>query len=171
MKVIIVSDIHCGYKYMKKVIEDNKEFDSMLILGDILSGPTNDFLDELVDLLNSYSDKIIAVKGNCDGSNVDLLNFSVEDIYYKYPLDHKVIFMTHGHVYDRVNLPKFDFDIFLSGHTHIPVMEKVGDKLFLNPGSITLPKGVSNNSYIKYEDGVFYLMDLINNTVIKSIEI
>jgi hypothetical protein len=168
MKVLIVSDIHCGYKYLKKVIEDNKDFDRMLILGDILSGPTNDFLDELVDLLNSYSDKIIAVKGNCDGSNVDLLNFPVEDIYYKYPLDHKLIFMTHGHVYDRVNLPKFDFDIFLSGHTHIPVMEKVGDKLFLNPGSITLPKGMNNNSYIIYEDGVFYLMDLIENKIIKK---
>jgi putative phosphoesterase len=171
MKVLIVSDIHCGYKYMKKVFEDNTDFDMMLILGDILAGPVTDFKEELIALLNSYSEKIIAVRGNCDGYDVESLAFPVKDIYNKYMINHKLVFMTHGHEYSRSHLPELDFDIFMSGHTHIPVMERVGDKLFLNPGSITLPKGMSNNSYIRYEDGVFYLMDLINNTVIKSIEI
>lgn len=171
MKVLIVSDIHCGYKYMKRVFEDNPEFDMMLILGDILSGPITDFKEELICLLNSYSDKIIAVKGNCDGYDVEDLAFPVVDDFNKYMINHKLAFMTHGHIYSRSHLPNIDFDIFMSGHTHIPVMEKVGDKLFLNPGSITLPKGMSNNSYIRYEDGTFYLMDLINNSIIKSIEI
>ena len=171
MKIIIISDIHGGYRYLKKVFDDNKEFDKVLILGDILSGPNNAFVDEVIDLLNYYADKTIAVKGNCDGSNVELLDFPVNDTYYKYPIDHKIIFMTHGHIYNKTNLPNFPFDIFLSGHTHIPIMEKVGDKLFLNPGSITLPKGMNNNSYIIYEDGVFYLMDLIENKIIKKMAI
>ena len=38
MKVLIVSDIHGGYNNMKKVLEDNPEFDLFLILGDILYG-------------------------------------------------------------------------------------------------------------------------------------
>jgi len=168
MKVLIVSDIHGGYKYLKMLLEKVNDFDKMLVLGDILSGYNNDFHDELVCLLNSYSDRIIAVKGNCDGSNVEELAFPVEESFIKYNLNHKFVFMTHGHLYNKTNLPNMDFDIFLSGHTHIPLIEKVGDKLFVNPGSLTLPRGMSNNSYIVYEDGVLHLMDLINDKEIKK---
>lgn len=168
MKVLIVSDIHGGYKYLKMLLEQVNDFDKMLILGDILSSSYSDFHDELVCLLNSYSDKIIAVRGNCDGSNIDELDFLVEDDYFKYILDKKLVFMTHGNKYNKTNLPNIDFDIFLSGHTHIPEITRINNKLFINPGSLTLPRGMSNNSYIVYQDGVFYLMDLINNKEIKK---
>ena len=45
------------------------------------------------------------------------------------------------------------------------------DKLYLNPGSITRPRGMSKKSYIFYEDGEFLLKSVDNNEVMKKINI
>ena len=168
MKALIVSDIHGNYLNMKKVLDDNPSFDYLLLLGDILSGPYLEGYDpeKLANLLNQYKQKIIAVRGNCDWDVSDL-DFSVDNYYIIVPVDGKLFLMTHGHYYNRYSLPNVEFDVLLNGHTHVPVMDK-SDKLYLNPGSITLPRGGSIKSYIYYEDGVFYLMDLRENIVIKK---
>ena len=168
MKVLIVSDIHGGYENMLKVLENEKDFDLMLILGDILSGYSY-ICSEVADLLNNYNTKIISVRGNCDNSHLELLNFSCDNPYILTSIDNKLVFMTHGHLYDIHNIPIDDYDIYMQGHTHIPKMEIINDKLYLNPGSITLPRGMSNKSYIVYQDHIFYLKDLNKNEIIKKI--
>ena len=45
-------------------------------------------------------------------------------------------------------------DILLCGHTHVPTVRREGF-LFLNPGSLSLPKEDSPNSYLIYENGLF----------------
>lgn len=172
MKVLIVSDIHGNFNNMKKVIEDNPSFDYLLLLGDILSGPYIEGYDpeELANLLNHYKNKIIPVKGNCD-YDTELLNFSVDKLYITVPIDNKLCLMTHGHYYNRDNLPDIPFDVLLTGHTHVAILDKKGNKLYLNPGSITLPRKESIKSYIYYEDGTFMLKDLEKNKVIKTIVI
>lgn len=167
MKVLIVSDIHGGYSNLLKVINDNKEFDLLLILGDILSG-YSDFNSELIDLLNSYNTKIISVRGNCD-RNVEKLDFSMDNLYIITSIDNKIFYLTHGHLYDRNSFPNIDYDVYIQGHTHVPMMEIDNNKLYLNPGSVTLPRGGSVKSYILYEDGIFYLKDVENNNIIKKI--
>ena len=167
MKVLIVSDIHGGYNNMKKVLEDNPEFDLFLILGDILYGGEEE--EKLADLLNKYTSRIISVCGNCDSfSNTSILNFFDDKLYVTVPIDGKLVFITHGHVYNRYNMPNLPYDIYIQGHTHFPIIE-YGDKLYLNPGSITLPRGMSNKSYIVYKDNVFYLKDLDKNMIINKI--
>ena len=89
MKVLIVSDIHGSYSNFKKVINDNKDFDCLLILGDILAG-YSERLTDLVNLLNSYNTKIIAVRGNCDNSNIEYLDFSLNNDYVITPIDGKL---------------------------------------------------------------------------------
>ena len=168
MKVLILSDIHGGYENLLKVLDNEKDFDLMLILGDILSGYSY-ICSEVADLLNNYNTKIISVRGNCDNSHLELLNFSCDNPYILTSIDNKLIFMTHGHLYDIHNIPTNDYDIYIQGHTHIPKMEIVNDKLYLNPGSITLPRGMSNKSYIVYENNIFYLKDLNKNEIIKKI--
>ena len=168
MKVLILSDIHGGYDNLLKVLENEKDFDLMLILGDILSGYSY-ICSEVADLLNNYNTKIISVRGNCDNSHLELLNFSCDNPYILTSIDNKLVFMTHGHLYDIHNIPIDDYDIYIQGHTHIPKMEIVNDKLYLNPGSITLPRGMSNKSYIVYQDHIFYLKDLNKNEIIKKI--
>ena len=168
MKVLIISDIHGGYENLLKVLDNEKDFDLMLILGDILSGYSY-ICSEVADLLNNYNTKIISVRGNCDNSHLELLNFSCDNPYILTSIDNKLVFMTHGHLYDIHNIPIDDYDIYMQGHTHIPKMEIVNDKLYLNPGSITLPRGMSNKSYIVYQDHIFYLKDLNKNEIIKKI--
>ena len=168
MKVLIVSDIHGGYSNLLKVINDNKDFDLLLILGDILSG-YSDFNEELIDLLNSYNTKIIAVRGNCD-RNVEKLDFSMDNYYVMTSIDNKLFFLTHGHLYDRHSDLNIDYDVYVQGHTHVPMMEIDNNKLYLNPGSITLPRGGSSKSYILYQDNTFYLKEVESNKIIKKVE-
>lgn len=168
MKVLIISDIHGGYDNLLKVFNNEKEFDLLLILGDILSG--YDDYSEVAKLLNSVNTKIISVRGNCDNSHLELLDFNYDNSYVLTSIDNKLLFMTHGHLYDRHNIPNIDYDIYIQGHTHIPMMDLIDGKLYLNPGSITLPRGMSNKSYIVYKDNTFYLKDLDNNKIIKEIQ-
>ena len=174
MNLLIVSDIHGNYLNMKKVLQNEAlnefSFDYLLILGDILSGPFIEGYDpdKLSKLLNSYKDKIIAVRGNCD-SDISSLDFLINEYYTVFPVDNKKLLLTHGHIYNKNHSPEVEFDALLNGHTHIPVMEKSNNKYYLNPGSITLPKGGSTKSYMCYVDDVFYLKDLETNEVIKKI--
>ncbi len=172
MKILIVSDIHGNYENMKKVLENEKTFDYLFLLGDILSGPYIEGYDpdKLAELLNEYSNKIFYVRGNCDVSRMNLLNFYMEKDYMYLPIDSITFFLTHGHLYNEYHLlDEMDFDVYMQGHTHIPVMREEKGKIYLNPGSITLPKGMSDKSYILYQDGEFQLKDLETNTVIKKI--
>ena len=51
-------------------------------------------------------------------------------------------------------------DILLYGHTHVPRAEKVLDKWMLNPGSVSIPKDGSVQSYAVLEDGTFTVRDM-----------
>ena len=168
MKVLIVSDIHGGYSNLLKVINDNKDFDLLLILGDILSG-YSEFNSELIDLLNSYNTKIISVRGNCD-RDVSKLDFSMDNYYVMTSIDNKLFFLTHGHLYDRHSDLNIDYDVYVQGHSHVPMMEIDNNKLYLNPGSLSLPRGGSSKSYILYQDNVFYLKEVDTNKIIKEVE-
>lgn len=171
MKVLIVSDIHGNFNNMKKVMQDVGSVDRILILGDVLNGFSGDGYNpnNLASLLNLYKDKIVYVKGNCDNYNMNLLDFYVEKNYITISIDGKLFFMTHGHIYSRYNLPSTEFDVFIQGHTHVPMMESDGSRLYLNPGSITNPRGGSGRSYILYENGIFNLISLDSNKIIKKI--
>ncbi len=166
MKAIIVSDIHGGFDNLKEIIKNNPDFDYLICCGDFLSYGRSSSDD--VEILNSNNKKIFAVCGNCDHFREGLLDFSLND-YVVFPLDGKIVFLTHGHRYNRHSHPTVDFDIYIQGHTHVPLMEMEGDKLYLNPGSISYPRGGSDKTYIIYDNGVFYLRNL-DNKIIKSIE-
>ena len=67
-----------------------------------------------------------------------------------------MIFFTHGHVHNEEHLPMLKKgDILLHGHTHVPVMADRGDYIYMNPGSVSIPKEDSVHGYIVYEDGTF----------------
>ena len=174
MKVLIVADIHGNFENMKKVVQNDPTFDYLLLVGDLLAGPEIEGYDQnkLADLLNTYKDKIITVRGNCDYEyDLKLLNFSVDKLYTTMSMDDKVFLITHGHYYNRNYLPEEPYDILISGHTHVPVLERDDGKIIINPGSVSLPRHGSSKCYIVYEDWVFSLKDLDNNKVIERIYI
>lgn len=174
MKLMFLSDIHGSVFYTKQALEifEKEEADYLIILGDVLyHGPRNPLPKdydpkEVAPLLNGYRDKIIAVRGNCD-SEVDqmMLDYPIMSDYSTVFYNNKRIFVTHGHIYNQINMPKLSKgDVFISGHTHIPVAEERNGVFMLNPGSITLPKQNNPNSYAVLEDDLFEIKDLDMNT-------
>ena len=178
MKIFVISDIHGSSYYLKKALEAyaKEKADYLLILGDELyHGPRNPLPQdynpkEVSEILNKYKEKIIAVRGNCD-SEVDqmLLEYPLMSDYSILFINSKRIFATHGHIYNEDKLPNLsEGDIFIYGHTHLPVAKYENNLYILNPGSITLPKGGNKNSYGLFENNSFYVKDL-NGEIIKEI--
>lgn len=157
MKVLIVSDIHGAADSAAKIAELEKinDFDRIICLGDInYHGPRNPLPDNydpkaVIPVLNNLKDKIIAVKGNCD-ADVDqmMYDFLLSDYLRMISIEDKIIWLTHGHVYGEQHLPPLGRDdIFMYGHTHIPVCRYENGHYIFNPGSITLPKGGHPRTY------------------------
>ncbi|MCI9067244.1 MAG: phosphodiesterase [Lachnospiraceae bacterium] len=170
MKLMIASDIHGSAYYCKKMLERYREeaAERLLLLGDLLyHGPRNDLPreyapKEVISMLNEAREELLCVRGNCD-AQVDqmVLNFPILSDSMLLYLDGHTVFATHGHVYREKNLPPLgEGDILLHGHTHVQAMEDRGVYIYLNPGSVSIPKNGNENSYMIYEDGVFTIKNM-----------
>lgn len=170
MKYMIASDIHGSAYYCNELIQAfaREKADRLLLLGDILyHGPRNDLPKdynpkEVLSILNALSDRIFCVRGNCD-SEVDqmVLEFPILADYCLIAEQDRCVFATHGHIYHLEHLPKLQTkDILLHGHTHVPAWTQTDSVLYLNPGSVSLPKENSCHSYMTLEDGLFLWKDL-----------
>ncbi len=170
-KIMIASDIHGDAKTTELLLERYRESGAqkLILLGDILyHGPRNDLPSgyapkRVIELLNAMKDEILVVRGNCD-TEVDqmVLEFPVLADYAYILLDGLNIFATHGHNFNTDKLPPLKKgDILLHGHTHIPTAEPFGeDNVYINPGSVSIPKMNSPKSYIIYENRVFSFCSL-----------
>ena len=167
---MIASDIHGSAYYCRKLLEayDREQAGRMIILGDILyHGPRNDLPKEyapkeVIAMLNPRKQELLCVRGNCD-TEVDqmVLEFPILADYGFLYEKGRMIFLTHGHVFNEKNLPMLcKGDILLHGHTHVPVCREHEDYIYMNPGSVSIPKENSAHSYMTYEDGLFQWKDL-----------
>ena len=84
----------------------------------------------------------------------------------------RLIYATHGHVYNTAHLPPLQpGDILLHGHTHVPAWQAFGEgNLYLNPGSVSLPKENSPHSYLTLE-GRKFLWKELDGTVYHELNI
>ena len=174
MKILICSDIHGDIECAKKTIEafHNEGAERIVILGDILyHGPRNDLPSnyapkEVIKLLNSYTDKITAICGNCD-AEVDamVLDFKINPGFIHTEFDGIPVMLTHGHKHNTECHDELKSgEILLHGHTHIPKIEHFGNSnVYLNPGSVTLPKENNPKSYMIYSEGIFKVKDFEGN--------
>lgn len=161
MKYMIISDIHGNIKNLCTVLEifKSEKCDKLILLGDLYNYRSDYYKQDIIDKLNSIGNKIIAVRGNCD-YDIDELHFSMP---YKYTLDNN-IFITHGHLYDIQDLLDLNENIIVSGHTHIAKIEKINNKLFLNPGSISIPRR-GDESFIIIDNKKIVLKNLENKVL------
>ena len=162
MKVMVISDIHGGVKYLKKAIEifNKEKAERLLILGDFTGYYGSSSSMEVAEILNEMADKITAVRGNCDSlSFEEMLNFRLEDIRY-INVNNKVVTLTHGHLYNRYRQPEYVGDIFLNGHIHYGTIVKENGIIFANPGSITKPRNGSEHSFLIIDDKKIVLKNL-----------
>lgn len=162
MKYLIASDLHGSSYYAMKLdnIIQNKKPDKIILLGDLLyHGPRNNLPEDydtmkVIDILNQYKDRIIAVRGNCD-AEVDqmVLEFSIMDDYKLLEVDGLKLYLTHGHINDKI---PYQDGILIHGHTHVYELSTN----YINPGSISLPKIHEEHTYIIYENKCFQLYDI-----------
>ncbi|SCH15072.1 Phosphodiesterase yfcE [uncultured Ruminococcus sp.] len=180
MKWMIASDIHGSAYYCKQMVEAyrREKADRLLLLGDLLyHGPRNDLPrdyapKQVIAMLNELSNDILCVRGNCD-TEVDqmVLDFPLLADYAILCVQGRLIFATHGHRYNEADLPKIKHgDILLNGHTHVPACDQHEHYTYLNPGSVSIPKEGSPNSYLTLEDGAF-LWKTLEGTVWKEFTI
>lgn len=164
-KLLVISDIHGALSGAELLLDAIAVHEPKLILclGDILyHGPRNDLPasyapKKVIEIMNTLTGKIIAVRGNCE-AEVDqmVLSFPVMADYNVIPYGERKIFMSHGHVYGPKNLPALnEKDIFLSGHTHIPTAAEKDGIFLLNPGSASLPKDGHPCSYGLFDETGF----------------
>ena len=165
MRFLIASDLHGSAYFTRLLLErfEKERADWLLLLGDLLyHGPRNALPREydpaaVAAMLNGWKDRILAVKGNCD-SAVDqmVLDFPIEAPYLPVFADGFSLYLTHGDVFTPESpMPMPPGSAFLFGHIHVQVKEKREGILYLNPGSVSIPKNDSVSAYMIFENGVF----------------
>ena len=172
MKIIVISDIHGSLFYMNKIKEiiDKSNVDKIVLLGDLYyHGPRNPLTQEynpqqVANILNSYKDKILCVRGNCDAQVDEMLSEFKFNDNVKLDINGKRFFFTHGHKYNIDNLPD-NIDVIVYGHFHTGFIKQKDNVICVNSGSISLPKDNTKNSYLIIDDNNIKLMDLDGNVI------
>ncbi|MEH7442376.1 metallophosphoesterase [Bacillus sp. JJ1122] len=141
-KILIVSDSHGSAELLEGIEKlHGQDVDLMIHCGD----------SELAEddaAIKSFR----SVRGNCDF----LGDFPDEDTHV---INGVKIFVTHGHLYSVKSTlgnlfykaKEIDADIVCFGHSHVLGAEMVDDVLFINPGSIRLPRARKERTYIILE--------------------
>ncbi|MDE6410948.1 MAG: phosphodiesterase [Clostridia bacterium] len=166
MKLMIASDIHGSAYYCEKMIALFKKegADKLLLLGDLLYHGARNALPrdystlKTAELLNGIKENILCIKGNCD-SEVDtlVLEFPVEaDFAYFTVAGHSAI-AAHGH-----KTPAYlkKDDLLFNGHFHVPAYEERENCIYINCGSVSIPKENSPHSCLIVADNELIWKDI-----------
>jgi putative phosphoesterase len=141
MNLLIFSDTHNRTSSMHHVINSLiTQTDIIIHLGDNIEDIN--FFEQSYPTIPFY-----AVPGNCD-YNTEKNDKIIE-------INKKRIFLTHGHEYnvkfklDKLKKAAADYnaDACFFGHSHDAHLEWYNNTLFLNPGSISYPRGRYGVSY------------------------
>lgn len=167
MKYMVISDIHGSIDSLNKILDIyNKENCSkLLILGDLFNYLYDINRDDIINRLNNLKDNIIAVRGNCDNNIKDIL-FDMPFIN-NIELNNFKITLTHGHLFDKNYLSKLDNDLIFTGHSHIADIEKINNKIFINPGSISKSR-LGENSFAIINEKNITIRNLDNEILLEE---
>ena len=173
MKILFTSDIHGIKKNLPVIQEKYREFncEKIVVLGDLYYANwqvqnSDDYDREYVrDFLDIYKDHLVCVRGNCDSEeDTKYGHFTVIDDYIKVQEEPIEIYATHGHLYNENHWDK-ENSVLVFGHYHIPFIEERGNNLFINPGSISLPKEGYNPSFLIWDEKKFTIYDVEGNVI------
>ncbi len=138
MKVLVVSDSHGSIEEIESIKKEYEgKVDAIFHCG-----------DSELEFDHPIMKTFLTVRGNCDFDS-RYPNDRLEEI------DGHRIFMTHGHLYNvKMSLLNLQYkakehnaNIVFFGHSHVLGAEMIDGTLFLNPGSILLPRGHKEQSY------------------------
>lgn len=134
MKALVFSDSHGKLDNLLEVLKQHPDYEAIFHLGDIEQD------EKRLRSLTPYP--VYMVRGNCDYYSRCRETLTID-------WQGKRIAMCHGHRYlnyggGAESLRYFGeqekADIVMFGHTHVPVLEEMDGRTFLNPGSISKPR-------------------------------
>lgn len=173
MNLLVISDIH-GIKKNLSIIEEKMntfQCDKLIVLGDLYYiGPRNKMQEDydisyVKDFLERFQDKLICLRGNCDSDvDIEASNFPIINDLGILLTNGMELYLTHGHIYNETNWKK-ENSILLFGHYHIPFIKEIGNNIFINPGSISLPKNNFKASYLVLKENEFTIYDIEDNVI------
>ncbi|MBB6452023.1 hypothetical protein HNQ94_000444 [Salirhabdus euzebyi] len=166
--VIIVSDSHGLEQELLQIKNRHKnEADVFIHCG-----------DSELDFHSAEMEGFKKVRGNCDFDRTypEEIDFQVDGLSF---------YVTHGHLFNvKSTLMPLSYrseetgaQIACFGHSHMSGAEKVGGKLFINPGSIRSPRGGAGGTaptYVKLswhsiEALKIEFLDVKDATVLKDV--
>ena len=169
-KILVFSDSHGNSQAVKRIVSYfGKSVDCIAFCGDGIS--------DLLSVEKGLLPPVVAfVRGNNDSYSYQDIKTPSELIF---EAAGRKIFLTHGHrfgVYSGIERLELEAKVtgaslVLFGHTHVPQFEKK-DAVFVNPGSIYLPRAHSEKSFAivtvfaekKDCDVTFYRIENVSGT-------
>lgn len=173
MKLLVVSDIHGSAYYAEKIPEifEREKADKIIVLGDLYyHGPRNPLTKDyspmkVAEILNSLKDRLEVIKGNCDAEVDEMISEFKFKEHLLLDVNNMKVYFTHGHKNNMDNLPDEQIDMMVYGHFHTGFIVKKDGIIFANPGSISLPKDNTKNSYLILDKESIVLKDIDGNVI------
>lgn len=134
MRIGVMSDSHGDEYAVKKAVQIAGAVDIWLHAGD--------YYHDVNFIRENYGNQIVSVAGNCDGIGIKC----PEEEFIEFA--GKSIWICHGHRYSVKSstrelewmAKKYQVDIAIYGHSHIPEFHWEDKLLILNPGSVARPR-------------------------------
>lgn len=151
MRIGIIADTHGSYAGIEKAINAFGNVNLIIHAGDHIK---DGYYIRTVTGIDT-----LVVRGNCD------FDYTVADELFMTICGFNVL-ITHGHRY-KVKTQGIDFlypaaveqkaDICIFAHTHIPLILRQNDCIFINPGSPSLPRnGIATCGLLEIKDNRLY---------------
>ena len=148
VRIGVVSDIHGDYQRLVGLVKAIQPLDLLIHAGDGAR--------EVQRLSTGFPTlPIRAVIGNCDlfAYGRKPSGLFVQESFFT--LRGWNVFLTHGHTYSvktglsriRSRARQLGSGLVIFGHTHLPLYERDGDLILLNPGSLSLARCYGKPSY------------------------
>lgn len=165
MRIAVFSDTHGAVGAARLALQKLGPVDWVLHAGDYYEDAR-----KIASIPGTGPLKVKAVLGNCDYK----VKGPREEVF---GLSGVRILLTHGHTYDvKRGLDRLFYRakemgarVVIFGHSHVPTMFTEDDILFLNPGSLALPRGDSQPSYglltVKQGEAEGKILELKDGTV------
>jgi putative phosphoesterase len=150
VRIGVISDTHGIVPAWEKAVELFADADLILHAGDVLYHPpklrvaAGYDIPGLIQLINNCPIPLVIARGNCDAEFCDeALDIPALSPYVFVQFDDLRIVVRHGHDVTpdqmRQLAGKYGAHVLVTGHTHLPVVERLGEAIHLNPGSPSYP--------------------------------
>lgn len=138
-RLFVFADLHGYYSAWLTAQALMSKGDGLAVAGDLFDTRYGSYTspdygpDSIRSDLKEISHPFHYVYGNCDVPSY----FKGYDNFHEFEAFGKRIFLHHGH---RPLPHHCHADIIIQGHTHLCQLEEKNGQIFLNPGSIVLPR-------------------------------